>query len=132
MSLSLQCQHCQDQAQVRCNCTGDEMDKVNERLFKNLQKFTQREDGTSLTGSWERNWFDSSAFCEEIQQAAHGTTSVLTSWRMDALRQHATPANERGILADTGLRPCVRLTNVISHKSVNPHVSHLTQICMAL
>ena len=35
---------------VRCNCTGDEMDKVNERLFKTLQKFTPEGTWNGLTG----------------------------------------------------------------------------------
>ena len=39
---------------VRCNCTGDEMDKVNERLFRTLQKFTPEGTWNGLTGSWER------------------------------------------------------------------------------
>ena len=39
---------------VRCNCTGDEMDKVNERLFKTLQKFTPEGTWNGLTGVWER------------------------------------------------------------------------------
>ena len=43
-----------DQARSLPNCTGDEMDKVNERLFKTLQKLTPEGTWNGLTGVWER------------------------------------------------------------------------------
>jgi hypothetical protein len=37
----------------RCNCSGDVMDKVNERLFNAWSKIPRDENWNVLTGEWE-------------------------------------------------------------------------------
>ena len=39
---------------VRCNCSGEDKDKVNERLFTELEKIVPPATWNELTGTWER------------------------------------------------------------------------------
>ena len=70
----------------RCNCTGEVLDKVNERLFNAWRKISRSDEWNALTGEWEVRVFIPKHFAISHAPHMHHFRPYLRE-RLDAIRQ---------------------------------------------
>ncbi len=70
----------------RCNCTGEVLDKVNERLFNAWSRLSRWDEWNTLTGEWEIRVFIPKHFVISHAPHMHHFRPYLHA-RVDASRQ---------------------------------------------
>ncbi len=69
---------------VRCNCTGEVLDKMNERLFNAWRKISRPGNWNTLTGEWEYRVYIPPHFDKKHKPHMHHFRPYLRE-RVDAL-----------------------------------------------